>query len=95
MRYAQGGGLTAEARKRRERVRLEAVGRFEQRAATAVIAAELRVSSDAAGERNIIVSVAPCVTHATLSARISLATRLPTTPPQPCFIRRLAICRAL
>jgi hypothetical protein len=25
----QGGGLTAEARKRRERVRLEATGRFE------------------------------------------------------------------
>ena len=44
MPYAQGGGLTAEGRKRRERVRLEAVGRFEQRAPTAVIAAELRVS---------------------------------------------------
>jgi transposase len=44
MRYAQGGGLTAEARKRRERVRLEAAGRFEQRVPAAVIAAELRVS---------------------------------------------------
>jgi transposase len=44
MRYAQGGGLTAEGRKRRERVRLQAVERFEQRAPAAVIAAELRVS---------------------------------------------------
>jgi len=44
MRYAQGGGLTAEGRRRREQVRLEAVKRFEQRAPAAVIAAELRVS---------------------------------------------------
>jgi len=44
MRYAQGGGLTAEGRRRREQVRREAVERFEQRAPTAVIAAELRVS---------------------------------------------------
>jgi transposase len=44
MRYAQGGGLTAEDRRRRERVRLEAVERFEQRVPAAVIAAELRVS---------------------------------------------------
>jgi transposase len=44
MRYAQGGGLTAEARKRRERVRLEAVERFEQRVPAGVIAGELRVS---------------------------------------------------
>jgi len=44
MRYAQGGGLTAEGRRRRELVRLEAVKRFEQRAPAAVIAAELRVS---------------------------------------------------
>src|SRR5512142_2456798 len=44
MRYAQGGGLTAEGRRRREQARLEAARRFEQRAPTAVIAAELRVS---------------------------------------------------
>ena len=44
MRYAQGGGLTAEGRRRREQVRLEAVKRFEQRASSAVVAAELRVS---------------------------------------------------
>ena len=44
MRYAQGGGLTAEGRKRREQVRLEAARRFEQGAPAAVIAAELRVS---------------------------------------------------
>ena len=48
MRYAQGGGLTAEGRRRREQVRLEAVKRFEQRAPAAVIAAELRV-----GERSV------------------------------------------
>src|SRR6266513_751428 len=44
MRYAQGGGLTAEVRRRRELVRLEAGRRFEQGAPAAVIAAELRVS---------------------------------------------------
>jgi transposase len=44
MRYAQGGGLTAEGRRRREQVRLEAARRFEQGAPSAVIAAELRVS---------------------------------------------------
>ena len=44
MRYAQGGGLTAEGRRRRELVRLEAVKEFEQRVPTVVIAAELRVS---------------------------------------------------
>jgi transposase len=44
MRYAQGGGLTAEGRRRREQVRLEAARRFEQKAPAAVIAAELRVS---------------------------------------------------
>jgi hypothetical protein len=36
MRYGQGGGLTAEGRRRRELVRLEAVKRFKQRAPTAV-----------------------------------------------------------
>jgi hypothetical protein len=44
MRYAQGGGLTAEGRRRRELVRLAAVEKFEQRIAVADIAAELRVS---------------------------------------------------
>ncbi len=44
MRYAQGGGLTAEGRRRRELVRLAAVGMFEQRVPVAEIAAELRVS---------------------------------------------------
>src|SRR5437879_12983749 len=44
MRYAQGGGLAAEGRRRRELVRLEAGRRFEQGAPAAVIAAELRVS---------------------------------------------------
>jgi transposase len=44
MRYAQGGGLTAADRSRRERVRLEAVKRSGQRAPAAEIAAELRVT---------------------------------------------------
>jgi transposase len=44
MRYAQGGGLTAEGRRRRELVRLAAVGKFEQRVPVPDIAAELRVS---------------------------------------------------
>src|SRR5262249_42926475 len=30
MRYTQGGGLTAEGRRRRKQVRLEAAGRFRQ-----------------------------------------------------------------
>jgi transposase len=44
MRYAQGGGLTAEGRRRREQVRLVAVEMFERRVPAADIAAELRVS---------------------------------------------------
>ena len=44
MRYAQGGGVTAEGRRRREQVRLAAVKRFEQRAPAADVAAELRVT---------------------------------------------------
>ena len=44
MRYAQGGGLTAEGRRRREQVRLAAVKMFEQKATVAEIAAELRVT---------------------------------------------------
>jgi len=44
MRYAQGGGLTAEERDRRELVRLLAVEMFEKRLPAAQIAAELRVT---------------------------------------------------
>ncbi|MFF3116324.1 helix-turn-helix domain-containing protein [Kitasatospora sp. NPDC057904] len=44
MRYAQGGGLTAERRAFREQVRLEAAGRFEAGDKTAAIARDLRVS---------------------------------------------------
>jgi hypothetical protein len=44
MRYAQGGGLTAEGRRRREQVRLAAVEKkFEHRVPVAEIAADLRV----------------------------------------------------
>ncbi|WP_406409451.1 helix-turn-helix domain-containing protein [Streptomyces sp. NBC_01643] len=44
MRYAEGGGLTAERRAFRSQVRLEAGGRFAAGERTAVIAKELRVS---------------------------------------------------
>jgi hypothetical protein len=43
MRYAQGGGVTAAGRRRRERVRLEAVKRFEQGEWNTQIAVDLRV----------------------------------------------------
>ncbi|MET9122127.1 helix-turn-helix domain-containing protein [Streptomyces sp. NPDC004528] len=44
MRYAQGGGLTAAGRAARERVRLQAVGRFGRGEKNREIAAALRVS---------------------------------------------------
>jgi transposase len=44
VRYGQGGGLTAQGRRRRELVRLAAVEKFEHRIPVADIAAELRVS---------------------------------------------------
>jgi transposase len=44
MRYAQGGGLTAERRRSRERIRNEAGERFGRGERTAVIAKDLRVS---------------------------------------------------
>ena len=44
VRYPQGGGLTAEGRRRREQVQLAAVERFEQGVPAAEIAAELRVT---------------------------------------------------
>jgi transposase len=44
MRYAQGGGLTAEGRRRRELVRLAAAEHFEHRVPVPEIAAEFRVS---------------------------------------------------
>ena len=44
MRYAQGGGLTAERRKFRERIRFQAGERFVRGEKSAAIAKELRVS---------------------------------------------------
>ncbi|MEW1547976.1 winged helix-turn-helix domain-containing protein [Streptomyces tsukubensis] len=44
MRYAQGGGLTDAERSTRERLRLQAVERFEGRPRNAEIAAALRIS---------------------------------------------------
>ncbi|WP_211269308.1 hypothetical protein [Saccharothrix syringae] len=43
-RYAQGGGLTAERREFRERLRLQAAERFADGEENAVIAKDLRVS---------------------------------------------------
>lgn len=44
MRYPDGGGLTAEQRKRREEVRMRAVDLFEEDGEVPCIARELRVS---------------------------------------------------
>src|SRR4051812_10902176 len=44
MRYAQGGGLTAEERGRRERVRLAAAGWIEEGATDQEVAARFRVT---------------------------------------------------
>jgi transposase len=44
MRYAQGGGLTAQARARREQTRFAAADRFAAGASQAEVASEFRVS---------------------------------------------------
>src|SRR3954451_13232412 len=44
MRYAQGGGLTAEERAHRERVRLEAAERIEEGATDGEVAVRFRVT---------------------------------------------------
>lgn len=46
MRYADGGGLTAEGRVRREAVRLQAAKLFDQDIPTTLIARRLRVSAN-------------------------------------------------
>lgn len=48
MRYADGGGLTGQGRRRREAVRLEAAGLFAEGVAPAEVAGRLRVSSKSA-----------------------------------------------
>jgi transposase len=48
MRYADGGGLTAEGRARREKVRLQAAQMFEQGIKPAQVARLLRVSTKSA-----------------------------------------------
>jgi transposase len=48
MRYADGGGLTAKSRRRREAVRLEAAGLFADGVAPPEVAQRLRVSSKSA-----------------------------------------------
>src|SRR5215470_1618958 len=48
MRYPDGGGLTAAGRVRRENVRLQAAGVFEQDASAVQVARRLRVSTKSA-----------------------------------------------
>ncbi|MFD7593892.1 helix-turn-helix domain-containing protein [Kitasatospora sp. NPDC059812] len=48
MRYADGGGLTAKGRQRREEVRLEAAGLFADGLGPPEVARRLRVSSKSA-----------------------------------------------
>ena len=48
MRYPDSGGLSAQGRVRREMVRLQAAGMFEQDVRPALIARELRVSTKSA-----------------------------------------------
>jgi len=48
MRYADGGGLTAAGRVRRERVRLQAARMFEQDVSPVQVAGRLRVSTKSA-----------------------------------------------
>ncbi|WP_281155728.1 winged helix-turn-helix domain-containing protein [Streptomyces sp. HYC2] len=48
MRYADGGGLTAKGRRRREAVRLEAAGLFADGVTAPEVARRLRVSSKSA-----------------------------------------------
>src|SRR5215468_7383195 len=48
MRYPDGGGLTAAGRVRRESVRLQAAGMFEQDVSPAQVAHRLRVSTKSA-----------------------------------------------
>lgn len=50
MRYPAGGGMNAAARARREAVRRQAAGMFEQSRATVQIASELRVSEKSVRE---------------------------------------------
>jgi len=68
MRYAQGGGLTAQARARREQIRLAAADRFAAGASEAEVAREFRVSlmsvnrwhrAFAAGGRQALASQGP------------------------------------
>ncbi|MFJ4188149.1 helix-turn-helix domain-containing protein [Kitasatospora sp. NPDC089509] len=48
MRYADGGGLTAKARQRRETVRLEAAALFDEGVKPPEVARQLRVSCKSA-----------------------------------------------
>lgn len=50
MRYPDGGGLTAEQRRRREEVRMRAVDLFEEDVKVPCVAREVRVSRDTVQE---------------------------------------------
>ncbi|WP_420856445.1 helix-turn-helix domain-containing protein, partial [Streptomyces mangrovisoli] len=48
MRYGDGGGLTAEGRRRRESVRMQAAELFERKTKVSEVARRLRVSPKSA-----------------------------------------------
>jgi transposase len=54
MRYADGGGLTAKGRQRREAVRLEAAGLFAEGIKPPEVARRLRVSSKSAYQWHLV-----------------------------------------
>src|SRR3954449_11865933 len=68
MRYAQGGGLTAEDCARRERVRLEAAEWIEEGATDAEVAARFRVTRMSVNRwRRALASKGPGGAHCKLS----------------------------
>src|SRR5437764_3969130 len=91
MRYAQGGGLTAEERARRERVRLEAAEWIEEGATDREVAARFRVTrmsanrwrrALAAGGRQALTSKGPGGAHCRLSpAQLAELQALPDAGP--------------
>ncbi|WP_435849242.1 helix-turn-helix domain-containing protein [Streptomyces lavendulocolor] len=78
MRYADGGGLTAAGRRRRETVRMQAAELFEQEVKPAEVARRLRVSVNSAyqwhqlwrgGGREALASRGPSGSRCRLSPR--------------------------
>src|SRR5687768_2703280 len=92
MRYPQGGGLTAEERARRERVRLEAAEWIEEGASDVEVAARFRVSRMSANRwrraladdgRPALASKGPGVRAASSAPPNSTNCKCCSTPAQP------------